>query len=195
MNEYHYPSIRNFLSTYYKRKNLILLIMCWLVFLALVWTIFISPNYYKTAAKILIKPNRADVYTPTSINTGRGNGKVFQFNEKRVINAEIEIIKSRVILEQVITTLGLKAIYPDIGKSGIIGRLFPLVDSQLTIDIEPEATLMASHTNPIRSCVRYMNTPGPSNRITVLPNLFAGSRPAPGEVHFFVNSHTRWLTH
>lgn len=128
MNEYNSPSIRNFLTMYYKRRKMIFFISAAIVFLVMAGTIIIDPTY-KAVAKILIQSNRADVYTPTTVKSERGIGKIFRFDEERITNAEVEILKSPVLLERVVSLLGPDVIYPGIGEPGIKEMFLPFLES------------------------------------------------------------------
>ena len=77
-------------------------------------SLIIEPSY-RAESKLLIKANRADLYSPGA--HGENPGLVYQFNMERQKNSEIEIIKSRVLTDKVILALGAEVIYPELAKN------------------------------------------------------------------------------
>ena len=115
-------SLRDFLSVIFKRKAQILLFFFATVCTVTIGTFMAKPTY-EAKAQILVKAGRESMYVPP---TGSGNAVVSNDREEQ-INSEIEILKSRSLLEKVIAKLGPTAIYPDLAetKKGWLATLIP----------------------------------------------------------------------
>ena len=120
--EFSRASLRDFLRILFKRKTQILLF-----FLATFSTVaigtFIAKPTDEAKAQILIKIGRESMYVPA---TGSGN-PVISINREAQINSEIEIPKSRSLVQDGVTFLGPATIYPDITteKKGIPAAVIP----------------------------------------------------------------------
>ncbi len=120
--EFPRASLRDFLHILFKRKTQILLF-----FLATFCTVaigtFIAKPTYEAKAQILVKVGRESMYVPA---TGSGN-PVISVNREEQINSEIEILKGRSLIQDVVTALGPATIYPDLAteKKGILAAVIP----------------------------------------------------------------------
>jgi uncharacterized protein involved in exopolysaccharide biosynthesis len=121
-------SLRDFLYVLFKRKSVILLF-----FFATVCTVaigtFLSNPVYEAKSQILVKVGRENLYVPP---TGNVNPVINLNNPEEQINSEIEIIKGRSLLEQVLQALGPTKVYEGLEDegTGILSRF--LGKSQLS---------------------------------------------------------------
>jgi uncharacterized protein involved in exopolysaccharide biosynthesis len=85
-------------------------------------TFVIIPTY-EAKAQILVKIGRESMYVPA---TSSGN-PVISINREEQINSEIEILKGRSLIQDVVTSLGPATIYPDLDteKKGIPAAIIP----------------------------------------------------------------------
>ncbi len=107
-------STRNFLHIIFKRKNLIL------KFIALSLTVVALGSYLKkpeyiAIAKVLVKPGKENIYSNPGLVNGQSDS-VFRFDAERQINSEIQILKSRTLIENVLNIFGMENVYPEISK-------------------------------------------------------------------------------
>jgi len=70
----------------------------------------ITKPTFETIAQILIKLGRENIYVPT-VPTSGNLIPVFSFNREEQINSEIEILKSQLLAEKVIQSLGPASIH------------------------------------------------------------------------------------
>lgn len=117
-------SLRDFLHVVFKRKNHIFLFFIVTVCTVAIGTIAAKPTY-EAAAQILVKIGRENLYVPTVPAGGNAN-PVFSFNREEEINSEIEILKSRFLVEKVVKSLGATVIYKGLNDNGqgLLSRLF-----------------------------------------------------------------------
>ncbi len=117
-------SLRNVLHIFFKRKKTILYFGISVFTLIAVGTFLISPKY-QASAKILVKPGREDQVTSTSVMRDAPK-VVYQFNEDRQKNSEVQILTSRVLIEKVVELLGPTVIFPSLkeDKPGILSTVF-----------------------------------------------------------------------
>lgn len=104
-------SLRDFLYVVFKHKTKILA-----VFLATVITVtaasFIMKPTYEADSKILIKFGRENIYIPATEHVS----PIVNLNPQEEMNSEIEILKSRGLVERTVRTLGVENIYPGLLK-------------------------------------------------------------------------------
>jgi uncharacterized protein involved in exopolysaccharide biosynthesis len=128
-NELPRTSLRDFLRILFKRKTQILIFFFVTFFTVAVGTFLTKPTY-QAVAQILVKLGRENIYVPTS----GGSSPVINFNREEQINSEIEILKSRSLVMEVINELGPETVYEDIadGPSGIRAAILPSKGSART---------------------------------------------------------------
>jgi uncharacterized protein involved in exopolysaccharide biosynthesis len=130
-----HTSLRDILSAIFKYDHLVVII-----FIAIVSTTaiasFLFPKVYEANSKVMVKFGRENVYTPTSSTAREGQPLLFDYSREERINSEVEILKGRNLIEEVISELGVEKIYPDLNKKPFISISF----SQ-----EPEPIEKASH--------------------------------------------------
>ena len=121
-HEFSRASLRDFLHVLFKRKTQILLFFLATFCTVAIGTFVIKPTY-EAKAHILVKVGRESMYVPA---TGSGN-PVISINREEQINSEIEILKSRSLIQDVVTSLGPATIYPDLDteKKGIPAAVIP----------------------------------------------------------------------
>jgi uncharacterized protein involved in exopolysaccharide biosynthesis len=108
-------SLRDFLNVIFKHKAKILTFFFVTVVIVAIGSFIIKPTYEATS-QVLIKFGRENIYVPTT-PTSASASPIFSFKREEQINSEIEILKSRYLLEKVIRTLGAETIYPDLEPS------------------------------------------------------------------------------
>lgn len=105
-------SLRDFLNVIFKHKGKIVTF-----FLVTVVTVtvgsFVMKSVYEATSQLLVKFGRENIYIPTT-PTATSTSPIFSFSREEQINSEIEILKSRYLLEKVIDTIGAEIIYPDL---------------------------------------------------------------------------------
>lgn len=67
---------------------------------------------YEADSKILIKFGRENIYIPATEHVS----PIVNLNPQEEINSEIEILKSRSLIERTVSTLGVENIYPGLLK-------------------------------------------------------------------------------
>ena len=120
--EFSRASLRDFLHVLFKRKTQILVFFFATFCTVAIGTFVIKPTY-EAKAHILVKVGRESMYVPA---TASGN-PVISINREEQINSEIEILKGRSLIQDVVTSLGPATIYPDLAteKKGILATLIP----------------------------------------------------------------------
>lgn len=115
-------SLRVLLHIIFKRK--VLIIASFVAALLIVGTFSLRTEpTYKASSEVLIKMGREHLFVPTS--TEGGLRAVSGYSSLEQINSEIELIKSRPLIEKVISSLGPTVIYESlIAKDpGVFGSL------------------------------------------------------------------------
>lgn len=115
-------SLRDFLDVIFKRKTQILLFFGVTVCTVVIATLVVKPTY-EASSQILVKVGRENLYVPTVQTTGNLN-PIISVNREQQINSEIEILKSRSLVEEVIKSLGPTNIYKDLNQD-LDGRYSP----------------------------------------------------------------------
>jgi uncharacterized protein involved in exopolysaccharide biosynthesis len=120
--EFVKTSLRDFLHVIFKRKAQIKLFFL-ATFCAVVAGTFVIKPTYEAKAHILVKVGRESMYVPA---TGSGNPVICIIREEQ-INSEIEILKGRSLIQDVVTSFGPATIYPDLDteKKGILATVIP----------------------------------------------------------------------
>lgn len=108
-------SLRDFLNVIFKHKAKILTFFLVTVIVVAIGSFIIKPTYEATS-QVLVKIGRENIYVPTT-PTSASASPIFSFKREEQINSEIEILKSRYLLEKIIDTLGAETIYPDLEPS------------------------------------------------------------------------------
>lgn len=118
--EYKAHSLRDFLTVLFKHKQKILI-----VFLVTVMTVttgsFLLPPTFEASSSLMIKFGREYIYR-SEVDDTRPS---ISFNQEESINSEIEILKSRGLIEKVISTLGVERVYPRLAENSP-GKISPL---------------------------------------------------------------------
>jgi uncharacterized protein involved in exopolysaccharide biosynthesis len=104
-------SIRDFLDFIFKRKAEIL-VFFFAAFGAVAIGTWIMRPTYEATAQIMVKIGRENLYIPTA--SGSGSHPAVNVSREEQVNSEIEILRSRLLAEEVIKALGPGAIYKDL---------------------------------------------------------------------------------
>jgi polysaccharide chain length determinant protein (PEP-CTERM system associated) len=116
-------SIRDCLHVIFKRKAEILLFFVVTVSTVGFVTLLLKPTY-EASSQLLVKVGRENIYVPTVPASGN-HTPIISANRDGQINSEIEILKSRLLAEEVIKSLGLRNIYRELNE-GLGGQDSPL---------------------------------------------------------------------
>jgi uncharacterized protein involved in exopolysaccharide biosynthesis len=115
-------SLRDFLNVIFKRKFQILLFF-FVTFSTVAFATLLARPTYQTAAQILVKVGRENIYVPETA----GSNPVVSINREEQINSEIEILKSPSLVKEVMAAVGPAVIYPELSarKPGILASIIP----------------------------------------------------------------------
>jgi polysaccharide chain length determinant protein (PEP-CTERM system associated) len=103
-------NVRTFLTILFKHKYKIIAVSLAIVSLVTAAS-FMLPPTYEASSSLMVKFGREYVYR-SEVDEMRP--PVIQYNREESINSEIEILKSRDLVEKVISALGMERIYPDL---------------------------------------------------------------------------------
>ena len=97
------PSLRDILSVCFRHRQLIVVTFC-AIFVGSVFHVLITPRTYEAETEILVKRERADpVVTPETNTTPVLTTGISEED----LNSEVELLKSRDLLEKVVIACGL----------------------------------------------------------------------------------------
>lgn len=116
---------RDIFTILFKHKIIIVTVFAVTVTTAILIAI-LSPEIYESKATLLVKFGREYVYLPT---LGDERGPSNYFNREGILNAEVEILTSRDLSEQVITSIGAENLYPALAASP--PKNIPLMEAAL----------------------------------------------------------------
>jgi uncharacterized protein involved in exopolysaccharide biosynthesis len=108
-------SLKELLHIVFKRKKQILFFFLITVCIVAIRTFVAKPTYV-AKAQILVKIGRENFYVPPNSTTS----KIITPNLDNQINSEIELLRSRSLAENVLKTIGLKAIYKNLDNTGTL---------------------------------------------------------------------------
>ncbi|MFH1435541.1 MAG: Wzz/FepE/Etk N-terminal domain-containing protein, partial [Pseudomonadota bacterium] len=104
-------SLRDILYVIFKRRSLILVFFLGTVATLFLGSFILKPTYEATA-KLLFKSGREDV----GLYPREGLSSAIRFDREEQINSEIEILRSRSLMEETILALGPTTLYPDLAR-------------------------------------------------------------------------------
>jgi polysaccharide biosynthesis protein PslE len=113
-------TLRDILHIVFKYKTMMILMFILIMIGGTVGTLLMKP-VYEASAKVLVKIGRENIYMPKGSQASQ-NPIIYDTSKDERINSEVEIIKSRNLIEQVLRDMGVEHIFPTIGKK----RLFSL---------------------------------------------------------------------
>ncbi|MGD0229795.1 MAG: GumC family protein [Syntrophorhabdales bacterium] len=110
-------SVRDILTILFKHKQKIIITFLTVVIAITVGTLLISPTY-EAKSSLLVKVGREYLYTP---EVGEAHPTpVATMGPEELLNSEVQILMDQDIIGKVITTLGIKNIYPNLSAfSGV----------------------------------------------------------------------------
>ncbi len=115
--------IRDFLTILFKHKYKIIIIFMAVVIPAIVISLLLPP-VYEAKSSLIVKFGREYLYRP-EVGDTRSTISFPSLNQEAAINAEIQILTSKDLIEKVIKVLGVDTLYPDIVKTPL-KRITPL---------------------------------------------------------------------
>ncbi|UCG08780.1 MAG: GumC family protein [Desulfobacterales bacterium] len=105
--------LRIFLHILFKRKFFIITFFSATALMAGIYATKIDP-IYTASSQILVKLGREHFFVPTSTN--EAFTPTISFSSREQINSEIELIKSRPLIEKVVDAIGPTVIYEDLAE-------------------------------------------------------------------------------
>ena len=104
-------SRRDLASVLFRRKWIIIVVFLSTVIPVTLYT-FMKPATYVAASRLLVKPGRENIYVaPVGSPEGMHPPTIIQ-RVGELINSEIEIIKSRVLVKRVVEDIGIARVFP-----------------------------------------------------------------------------------
>jgi polysaccharide biosynthesis protein PslE len=107
-----------FIHILFKRKRLILTFMACSFALVCLYTFMATP-IFMASSQVLVKLGRENVFIPQVGNVS----PILNENTVEQINSELELLKSQVLAEAVIKSVGLDKLFPDMQNPGWLGRI------------------------------------------------------------------------
>ncbi len=105
-------SLRDLLHVLFKRKTPIRAFFFVTVCAVAIATLRMQP-VYEASSQLLVKVGRENIYIPT-VPTSGNSSPIISPNREERINSEIEILKSGVLAEEVVRSMGPENIYKDL---------------------------------------------------------------------------------
>ncbi len=133
-------SLRDFLNVIFKRKVQMVLFFIVAVSMVAVATFLIRPVYEATT-QIIVKFNREN------LSAGPNAGKTTLIGLQELINSEIELLKSRTLIDNVLTSFGPQKIYPGLDYIDAVLKLTKALQMQ-RIKGSNIIAITFEHTNP-----------------------------------------------
>jgi uncharacterized protein involved in exopolysaccharide biosynthesis len=169
-------SVRDFLKIIFKRRFQILLFIIVTFATVATATLMVKPVYEATA-QILVNTGRNSIYVPATVS---GN-LVISINREEQINSEVEILKSKSLVKEVITVLGATSVYPELGKQGR-GTLASIVSTGNALQTTAEKAQMSLHkklriqgikkSNVISASFRHNDPQMAANVVNTLAHVY-----------------------
>ena len=158
-------SLKDFLTILFKHKYKILLIFLVSAVAATLAARRIPPMY-EAESTLLVRPGREYIYRP---EVGNG-GPVVNFNPGDVITAEIKILTSRDLVENVIASIGIENIYPGLKKKppakiALVGAAANAFEKNLAVEA-------VRGSNVIQVRFQHEDPPVAAKAVNVLVGLF-----------------------
>jgi polysaccharide biosynthesis protein PslE len=141
--ERSYVSLRQALVVLFFRRKLVLWVMGAVVFITAIAVALIPPRYH-SEAKLLVRLGRESVVLDPSARIGEA--AVPMEGRDKEINSEIELLKSRILTEQIVSSLGPNRI---LGRSPTatvadkdVASAVTLVEDKLTVEAIPDSNVL-----------------------------------------------------
>ena len=169
-------SLRDYLNIFFKRQVQIIIFFL-VIFCTVAIGTFAMQPIYEATSQILVKIGRENLYVPTV--PGSGNSPVISVHREEQINSEIEIIKGRILAEEVVKALDPKSIYRELRneQSGILAlfgsktRLSP--EEMAVLKLEKDLTVEAvKKSNVIQISYRNGNPIAAATVVNTLANFY-----------------------
>ncbi len=106
-----YLQLKDLLSLFFKRQKTIFFVWIICIAFAVSYATYVKP-LYESSSSILLKVGRENIYVPPQ-RAALDSVPVVDSNLETQMNSEVEILKSRSLIEQVLTRLGPTSIYPE----------------------------------------------------------------------------------
>lgn len=101
-------NLRDLATLFFKHRGKILWVFCGTVLTVAIGS-FVLPPIYQAEATLMIKMGREHIYRP---EIGGLNPSI-AFDQKGILESEVQILTSRDLAARVITDIGIHALYPD----------------------------------------------------------------------------------
>lgn len=145
--------LRDFLIVLFKHKTKIIAIFLSTVVIVTIGT-FLLPRVYEAKSTLMVKMGREYIYRP---EVGDKAANV-QVNQDEMIDSEVTILTSRDLAENVITTLKVETIYPELAKKPLEDAI-TLFQKKLSVEREKKSSMISitfQHKDP-RIAARAVN--------------------------------------
>jgi polysaccharide biosynthesis protein PslE len=176
------PTLRDFFHVVFKHKFFILSFFIVSVCLGTIFSFTAEPTY-EAKAQLLVKVGREYMYVPT-IPTGEAATPMVTFGQSQ-INSETEIVRSSVLAEKVVKSLGPEVLYDDLyaNDPASEGGLLPADTAErLTLEraimrFQENAMVEAiGESNVIEVSFKHKDPQMVAKAVNVLVNLYLDQR-------------------
>jgi len=107
----YFNMVRDFLTMFFKYKRMILAVFLAVAVVGIVISSFI-PTTYEAKASILVKLGREFMYRSETLSGGSERG----MSQEEAMNNEIKILTNHDLIKNVVTTVGIGNLYPELVK-------------------------------------------------------------------------------
>ena len=169
-------SFRDFLNIIFKRRLLFLLFFILTFATVTLATLMVKP-VYEASARLLVETGNERVYVPA---TASGD-LVVNINREAEINSEVEILKSKSLVKEVVTVLGATSIYPELGKQarGILATILPEIKDDKSLLEKAQLALQKKlrirgikKSNVIKVSFKHIDPQMATDVVNTLTNLY-----------------------
>jgi uncharacterized protein involved in exopolysaccharide biosynthesis/Mrp family chromosome partitioning ATPase len=142
--EKNYISVRQALTVLFFRRRLIVAVVGAMVFLTAI-TVLMIPLRYHSEAKLMVRLGRESVVLDPSATIGEA--AVPMEGRDKEINSEIELLKSRMLTEQIVSTLGANRILGHSSTAATSDKAVTAavmqVEDKLTVEAIPDSNILS----------------------------------------------------
>lgn len=107
-------SLKRELLIFFYKYRLRLLVSFMIPLLIMVAVSFMPTPRYSASGTLIVRMGSEYVYTPEVGNTGNGPANIIPFNQEQIFKAEVAILGSYDLHEEVVRQLGVEKLYPNL---------------------------------------------------------------------------------
>lgn len=136
-------AMRDLLNTVFREQRLIVCTFLLTFSIGVFMALRLEPMY-TAQGRILVLPSREYALNPDvgSLNTN------FVLGDERILRSETEILKNAALAEQVIDSIGLKRLYPNLEHGAVSASLFSRIKNAIFSPAEPLAEEQQAAADP-----------------------------------------------